>query len=1538
MDFKNSIQLGVKIDPKNTVEQEIKTIVEKLNKNEIKLDIIIKDNNVAQQLKLLTDLAEKFQNIMGKDISMGDLSKSVNDATQSIAKLKNEMATINFDEIQNKLIDDFGEKSGLASAGKFSKSFKDTIKQSLETGDFDKIFTETLRKTEEDIARINKESTANLKKQQLESLEGILEGNALKLNSKGKLVASGMKISLKGLEIDESELSEIKNNFGKYIQIDNSSFTKIDNILGELIDKARSFGFEIDKSMNPTDNLLEYSRLINEYKNVKSGKGGSAGLSSEEEEQYLNKTLECAEKLTKEYQNLAKQKELYGKLNSIETINKENESLDRQNESLNKQVQTLEKIKTEKENLSKVSVDRDNSTEVEKHSSTYSTLTGQTTNSFVKFPDGGLTKDTTKIVNDYEKLNKVIMEVENSLKELKKLDANGIIDKNKIMDVTEKLEGIKSFPEMFNSNDLKQELNTVKQLVATENSIIQYNNKLTSLKASLSDVKLPTINGKVDDSGLNKLISDIDKARKSLTGMSSINENGLKIQFDNLSKSVSQFVKETNQAKKSTEELTQLGKLKSQAYEKIDTLKVNKIVNPEDIRNLEKMVASVTRLKDMTNVMGNIKSTMSKETQILGMSKQIDEAIQKINKLKETLGNNAPSGFLEGTEEKIRKLQSELSRTGNLNFTGMKQSLNSVNAEIKQATVQTEQLRSASNGSFFTGIGDFLGKAGLFYGVGDVIQRVRSELSKATEYTIQMDTHMSNIQMITGDTRANVEVMTKSLKDLAGSLHTTNSEMMAGAEEMLRAGYSDEDSKKMMESAIIGGKISGQTTQEVAEQLITLKNSFNISADSMSNVIDMFSKMDNVSATSFKEIADAIQRTAYSAQQAGVPLETLTAYITTTSEKTRRSAETIGESYKSIFSRYQNIKLGNIDEDGKTINDTETAMNRIGISIRDSKDSFKDFNTVLNEFMDKIRNGSISQVDMLAGVQALAGTRQKEALLSLIQNMDDLKRHQEEIKESTGSAKKMFDEVYGNSLDAKINDLKRAFEGLYEKILNSDMLKSLLDMATKFINFLTSIDGATWKLIGTVSALGVALKVLGGFSFSLGGLANLGNLSKDVGVVGTLGGSFTKLGTNIKSATMSALGFIKSPLGLAIAGVTTATALGIKAWHDYNDVMSKPTISTTTDDLSGFEKVINSLTGNVIQSKQALIESNMAYEDFGNGLSDKFKDSVVNASKSFNELKMSLAFDGVADIFTDDMSSKIKSQIDGMVSAAKQSILDGKGDLEKSFSELFTSTDGGLDESEIQVLDSISNYQSDKFNTVQELNDNIYKRLNQAVSEHRQLAQEDIDAIKDWATQIQAIQIQSNAQNESDGEYASNLGKFEKRLSSMTPDEALSSTKDAYNQVIEISQKTEDESKKVIDKANSFKEELEASYSKAIANNDNAGAEKIKAMIDKITEETTKAQDNLNNQVKKRREETDKLWEAFYKVNPNMRDKVNQVTFEQFTGKDIKANSDFNDIMKWYPQLADVTETSMQRIQNADKSWSDVAVTVDEATGKIVSI
>lgn len=415
--------------------------------------------------------------------------------------------------------------------------------------------------------------------------------------------------------------------------------------------------------------------------------------------------------------------------------------------------------------------------------------------------------------------------------------------------------------------------------------------------------------------------------------------------------------------------------------------------------------------------------------------KQLDNIIKQLNnnKIKLNLDNKSFNGSLSQFNKTLSSMNKNLNNTLKQNNTLLNQGIN------KSNTLGN----SLKNGLF---------NSGLYLSTYQMLRKIVNLFENAIDYTKEIDKYKTNIQMITNSNANQVENMINSYKSLTEKLHATNTEMLSGIEEYSRAGYSEELTRGMLENSIIGSKLSNQDVEETSKQLIAIRNAYNMTTEEVGKVTDALSTMDSKASTTFAEISEGMKNTSYNAQLMGTSYKDLISYITVASEATRSQASKIGNSLNSIYSRYSNIKLGNLDDDGKSINDTETALGRIGIKIRDAKDQFRDFDDVLKEFMTKIKNNELSQVDILAGVQALAGTRNKQTLLAIINNMDRLNELQQEIGESTGIAKQKFDEFYNNSLEAKTNDLKRATQDFYSDLVNSDDLKKGIELLTKLID------------------------------------------------------------------------------------------------------------------------------------------------------------------------------------------------------------------------------------------------------------------------------------------------------------------------------------------------------------------------------------------------------------------------------------------------------------------------------------------------------
>ena len=480
-----------------------------------------------------------------------------------------------------------------------------------------------------------------------------------------------------------------------------------------------------------------------------------------------------------------------------------------------------------------------------------------------------------------------------------------------------------------------------------------------------------------------------------------------------------------------------------------------------------------------------------------------------------------------------------------------------------------------------------------------------NQIRNGIEHLNAMNKSMTNIKMITGLSTEEVTNFNSELGEMANRLYTTKKDLIAGSEEFLRAGHNIQETKSLLEATSIGSAVSGQSSQEMAEQLIAISNGFKMAtedASQMNHVIDVMSTLDNSSATSMKEISTAIMRTASSAQMAGVSFEDLSTYIATVSSVTRRSAETIGESFKTIFARYQDVKGGKkFDADNDPLSNVERDLKKYAdISIRSAKGTFKDFDVVLQELGKKWEN--LSQVQQSAIAKALAGTQQRETFLVLMNNLDEVDRLNQSVANSAGSAKQKFDEAYGQSTEGKLNKLRNSMQGFYESILNSDRINNVINGLTSLVQWLTTLNESglqTKILFGALSVASVTL--IKNFSMialeiatTTDGLTALQTVNLFLtGSTEALTVAFTGLKT-----TLSAL--VSTPTGIAFLGIATAigVATGAVIKHiNHQKELKAETESLTTSYQNLNEAMKNGSVGSINEDIKKISDKEKELQD-----------------------------------------------------------------------------------------------------------------------------------------------------------------------------------------------------------------------------------------------------------------------------------------------------------------------------------------------------
>jgi len=378
----------------------------------------------------------------------------------------------------------------------------------------------------------------------------------------------------------------------------------------------------------------------------------------------------------------------------------------------------------------------------------------------------------------------------------------------------------------------------------------------------------------------------------------------------------------------------------------------------------------------------------------------------------------------------------------------------------------------------FKGLGDILknniAKFAEWTIAATVIMQTLRQIRAAIKYVEDLDKAVTNLQIITGMSEDSARALTKQYNELGREIGATTIQVAEGAEEWIRAGKTAEEALELTRQSLTLSKLSGMSASESTQALIASLNGYKLAASEAASVVDKLIAVDNKAATSAQELATAISYVSSVANISGVSLDRLVGLIGTVSSVTRLSAETVGQGFKSVFSRLGNVKVGKfIDDDGSAINDVEAVLGKVGIKLRENQDEFRDFQDVLDDVGKSW--STFTELEQSAIATALAGTRQRNLLVTAFQNYDEVIRLTTEAEESAGlSAKRMAE--YTDSFAGKSAQLQANLEKLYSTMLDSSFLKFVVDLTSGIANFASALGGWTVVVPAAIMLLGAFKK------------------------------------------------------------------------------------------------------------------------------------------------------------------------------------------------------------------------------------------------------------------------------------------------------------------------------------------------------------------------------------------------------------------------------------------------------------------------------
>lgn len=244
--------------------------------------------------------------------------------------------------------------------------------------------------------------------------------------------------------------------------------------------------------------------------------------------------------------------------------------------------------------------------------------------------------------------------------------------------------------------------------------------------------------------------------------------------------------------------------------------------------------------------------------------------------------------------------------------------------------------------------------------------KILGAFTKGLQKTIQavqtMDSAMMNLRIVTGASKEDASALISGYAKLADQLSVTTSEVTQSAAAWMRQGYSIQETGELIKASMYLAKLGFTDVNTATSVLTSTLKGFKLQASDAVSIVDKLTKLDMSAAITATDIGQGLAQFAATGSLAGLTTDQAAALVTTIADVSQKSGSEVGNALRTIISRYSSVKAGkynllNTSEDSgdtaERLNDVETVLNKIGISLRSSNLEFREFDDVLADVAAK---------------------------------------------------------------------------------------------------------------------------------------------------------------------------------------------------------------------------------------------------------------------------------------------------------------------------------------------------------------------------------------------------------------------------------------------------------------------------------------------------------------------------------------------------------------------------------------------------------
>ena len=371
-----------------------------------------------------------------------------------------------------------------------------------------------------------------------------------------------------------------------------------------------------------------------------------------------------------------------------------------------------------------------------------------------------------------------------------------------------------------------------------------------------------------------------------------------------------------------------------------------------------------------------------------------------------------------------------------------------------------------------------------------VINMVEQGLRQIYQNVVNIDSAMTELKKVTNETDNTYDAFLDDAGTRAKNLGASISDIVTASADFARLGYNLKDSKELADAAVlyqhVGDGIS--SVNDASESIISTMKAFGVEAKDVTSIVDKFNEVGNNYAISSAGVGSALQRSASALHTAGNTLDQSIGMIVAAND-VAQDPESVGNALKVLSLRIRGAKT-DLEQMGESTDDVAVSTSKLREQIKaltnvDGKGGFDiltksgDFKSTY-EIMEGIANvwKEMNDVDKASLLEQVAGKNRANVVSGMLDNWKDAQNAAKTAAESAGSATKE-NETYLDSINGKISQFTAAFEKLSKEVLDSDLIKFFIELATHIANL---ADEAV-KLVDNIGLIPTAI---GGIGAALG--------------------------------------------------------------------------------------------------------------------------------------------------------------------------------------------------------------------------------------------------------------------------------------------------------------------------------------------------------------------------------------------------------------------------------------------------------------------